>query len=116
MSLITIAQAKGHLRLDIPTTPTPDPADADILLKMAQAERLVLNYCNVDMGSPFPWTNETNTPAEVQAAILMVFGELYRFRGDDPGTIMSAPARDPGHALSPVVEGMLAHYHDPVLA
>jgi len=116
VSLVTLDQAKTHLKIEIPTMPTPDPADADILLKIAAAERLVLNYCNVDLGSPFPWTDETNTPAEVQAAVLMVFGELWAFRGDNPGTIMSAPSRDPGHALAPVVEGILSAYHDPVLA
>jgi len=116
MSLVTIAQAKAHLKLDIPTTPTPDPTDADLLLKLAAAEAMVLHYCNVDLGSPFPWTDETDTPMEVQSAILYQLAELYRFRGDDPGTIMSTPSREPGHALSPIVEGLLFAYHDPVLA
>lgn len=107
MSLITLAQAKSHLKLDIPTTPTPDPADADILLKMAAAEEIVLDFLGLPATSPPIWTDETKPRALVQSAILMVFSELYRFRGDDPGTGVSAPARGEAGSLSPMVEGML---------
>ena len=107
MSLITLAMAKQHLKIDVPTTPTPDPADADILLKMAAAEEMVLDFLGLPATSPPPWTDEMDTPAMVQSAILLVFSELYRFRGDDPGTVVSSPTRTEAGSLSPMVEGML---------
>lgn len=116
MSLITLAQAKLHLRIDVPTTPTPDPGDADIEMKMAAAEAIVLDYLKVPATSPTLWTDENDAPPLVQAAILIQLAELYRFRGDDPGTVISAPARDLGGSLSPIVEGMLRRYRDPALA
>jgi hypothetical protein len=116
MSLITITQAKQHIKLDVPTTPTPDPEDADILLKVAQAEAMVLDYIGEYGASPPRWTDETDCDPIVQAAILMVFAELYAFRGDQPGTVVAAPSRDPYGSLSPIVEGMLRRFRNPVLA
>lgn len=116
MSLITLAQAKMHLRIDVPTTPTPDPGDADIEMKMLAAEAIVLDYLGVASVSPPQWTDETDCPPLVQAAILMQLAELYRFRGDDPGTIVNSPAREAAGSLSPVIEGMLRRYRDPALA
>jgi len=105
VSLITLEQAKKHLRIDTPTTPTPDPGDADILMKMAAAEAVVFDYLEVTDGSPLPWTEAQTTV--VRAVVLMLVNELYRFRGDDPGTIVNSPARDPASSLSPMMEGML---------
>jgi hypothetical protein len=116
MSLVTITQAKQHMRLGIPTTPTPDSEDADVLLKMASAEAMVLDYIGEYNVSPQRWTDETDCDPIVQAAILMVFAELYAFRGDQAGTIIAAPARDPYGSLSPIVEGMLRRFRTPVLA
>jgi len=116
VSLVTLDQAKKHLRLDIPTTPTPDPEDADLTLKLVAAEALVLNYIGEYGVSPPRWTDHTDCDPIIQAAILMVFSELYAFRGDNPGTIMSAPARDPGASFTPVVEGMLGRFKYRVIA
>ena len=112
MSLITIAQAKAHLRIDTDSLVPSDTADADLLLKMAQAEHLVLDYLKTPMTSPPYWTDETDVPPLVQAAILYQLGELYRFRGDDSGKADRAT----DGSLAPIVEGMLRRYRDPALA
>jgi hypothetical protein len=116
MSLITLEQAKRHLRLSIPVTSPPDEAELDLLLKMEAAEHIILDYLGLTSQSPPAWTDETNVPPLVQAAILLQLGELYRFRGDDPGTVISSPSRGEAGSLSPVIEGMLRRYRDPALA
>jgi len=115
MGLITLEQAKAHLRIDTLTTPTPDPGDFDILMKMTQAEAIILDYLKIAAVSPPLWSDETDCPPLVQAAILMQLAELYRFRGDDPGTVVQSPARGEAGSLSPVIEGLLRRYRDPTL-
>lgn len=110
MSLITIDQAKAHLRIDTDSLIPFDAAGADLLLKMAQAESIVLDYLKVPVTSPEYW-NSTTVPPLVQAAILLQLGELYRFRGDD----VEAPAHTLGD-LSPVITNILRRYRDPALA
>lgn len=110
MSLITLAQAKAHLRIDTPSVSPTDAAEADLLLKMAQAESIILDYLKVPVTSPEYW-NETTVPPLVQAAVLLQLGELYRFRGDD----VEAPAHTIGD-LSPVITNILRRYRDPALA
>lgn len=116
MSLVTLQMAKEHLHIDVPTTPTPDPGDADLLRKLAAAEAIVLDYLEVEATSPPLWADENDCPPLVQAAILMVFAELWRFRGDDPGTVVSSPQRDVAGSLSPMVEGMLRRLKPVALA
>lgn len=115
MSVITLAQAKAHLRIDTPSGSPLDAADQDLLLKMAAAEDIVLDYLKVPASSPPLW-DETTVPPLVQAAVLMQLGILYRFRGDDPGSIEQGPAVDNAGSLSPIIEGILRRYRDPALA
>lgn len=112
MSLITLEQAKAHLRIDTPSSSPPDAAEADLLLKMAAAEHIVLDYLKVASTSPPLWTDEFDVPPLVSAAMLYQLGELYRFRGDDEGR---ADRADAG-SLAPLVEGLLRRYRDPALA
>lgn len=112
MSLVTLAQAKAHLRIDTLNVSPPDPAEADLLLKMLAAEHIVLDYLKVPSTSPPLWTDETDVPHLVSAAILMQLGELYRFRGDDDGKA----DRESAGSLSPTIEGILRRYRDPALA
>ena len=116
MSLITIAQAKAHLRIDFVTTSPVDPAEDDLVLKMEAAEHLVLDYIKVPMTSPPYWATEAECPPLVKAAILFQLGELFRFRGDDAGAIEYSARRDADGSLSSIVEGMLRRYRDPALA
>lgn len=101
--LITFEDARRHLRISASDT---DSAE-DLQFKMQQAESLVINHIKrPDHG----WTVATANDHElaiVQAAILKVLGNLYRFRGDQ---------EKPMVALSPDVIAMLSMLRDPALA
>lgn len=114
MSLITIDQAKHHLRLTFEVGSPPDELEADVREKMAAAEDIILRYVNVNVpdGSPAGW-DEGTVPAAVRAAILLQLSELYRFRGDDA----AGPQRATGD-LAPAIANLLriSGFHDPGLA
>jgi hypothetical protein len=79
MPLVDLTQAKAHLRI------TVSDADADITLKLAQAEAIVLQRCSSTVywrEIAAAWTSVT-VPLAVQAAILLVLTGLYELRGDD---------------------------------
>jgi hypothetical protein len=119
MALVTLQQAVDHLLLPIQldTTP-PDPRQNDLALKLAAAEAIILGYLKT---YPVEWVDETTTPADVQACILLQLTELYRFRGDDPqdqGAAQHHSAADPGQMsqLSPHITNILRRRRDPALA
>ena len=116
MSLVTLAQAKAHLRIDTLDLAPPDALDADLALKLLQAEAIILDYLKIPETSPPYWADETDVPPLVQAAILFQLGELYRFRGDDTSQFADNSKRDQAGSLSPFVEGLLRRYRDPALA
>jgi len=107
--LITVAQALAHLRM-----PGTDP---DAELKMAQAEAAVLRYCNTTaywQAQTPNWIDPSSVPPDVQAAILIQLGELYRFRGDDLEG--EGPARNLDYGdLAPAVMSLLRRWRDPVV-
>jgi hypothetical protein len=116
VQMVTLAQAKAHLRI---TTPDGDPDDADLQLKLDAATAAIRRYvARSDYGQTFvdQWLDPTTTDPDAQAAVLLQLGELWRFRGDDPGSINYSPARDPGSDLSPVVVGLLRRFTYAVLA
>jgi hypothetical protein len=80
--LVTIQQAKDHLQ--IPTMPVGDPDEADLQLKLDQAEAIILDYL-ADRADP-TWVDPTTTPGPVTSAILLMLGGLYRHRGDVAAT------------------------------
>lgn len=110
-SVVTLAQAKKHLRL------TTFEDDDDVRLKLEQATSMVLDYVWRDdddwVDTIVGWTSST-VPGAVKAAILVQFGELYRFRGDDGKE--TAPSRDPHTYLHPMAQGYLRLYRDPGMA
>ena len=114
MALVTVAQAKEHLYM--PGMPDGDPMDPDLALKLSAAEIAVVDYC----GTAPHWRpivdawDAATVPPPVVAAILIVFGELMRARGDDLGD--TGPAREPGDDFPAAVIGLLRRYRDPVLA
>lgn len=110
---ITFEQACDHLRLTIEPASPPTAPERDLVLKMAQAEDVILDYLKVAGDSPLPWVDEDDVPPLVQAAILLQLGELYRFRGDD--TADDGPGHEPGQ-LSPQVTNLLRRYRDPAIA
>jgi hypothetical protein len=75
MALVTLQQAKDHLQ--IPTMPPGDPDEPDLILKLAQAEAIILDY----LGPRTDPASATAAPL-VSAAILLMLGRLYQHRGD----------------------------------
>jgi hypothetical protein len=76
--LVTIQTAKDHLQ--IPTMPIGDPDEADLQLKLDQAEAIILDFL-AERADPL-WVSPETAPKDVTAAILLMLGRLYRHRGD----------------------------------
>lgn len=110
--LVTLAQGKQHLaRFE----PPGDVLDADLDAKLSAAEAHVLALCSrtpTSQAIAEAWTAET-VPAAVVAAILIEFGELVRFRGDDDRNPLP---RASGDDASAHVAALLRRYSDPVVA
>jgi len=75
--LVTLQQAKDHLQ--IPTMAAGDPDEADVILKLDQAEAIIVDYL-AERADP-TW-GPGSTPGPVTSAILLMLGRLYRHRGD----------------------------------
>ena len=67
--------AKEHLRI------THSEEDGPIQDKLDAAEDAVMDYIGLDSASP-TW-DDSNVPPSLQAAILLVLGDLWEHRGDD---------------------------------
>lgn len=90
-TLVTTAQAHAHLRLPFALNTSPvDPRQADLELKVTQAEATILDYCNTTEY----WRAITPTwlltaspagtpPAFVTAAVCLLLTHLWDHRGDD---------------------------------
>jgi hypothetical protein len=74
-ALLTLADAKRHLRVDT------EDENADILVKVDQASAIVIDYLKSQADAT--WTAAT-VPGHVQAATLIMLAHLYEHRGDDP--------------------------------
>jgi len=110
---VTLATAKTHL---YQAWAAGDPRDADLQAKLDAAEAAVLDYLKTTQtwrDAIATWTT-SNVPLPVTAAILLVTGELWRFRGDDAAP--DTPHRDPFTDFSPQVCGLLRRTRDPVIA
>lgn len=110
MIFVTLKQASDHLRLDIDLEPAgsptvEDPRQADLELKIEQAEYAVFEFMKVEQsGSPPEWPyDETTVPPPVRAAALIVLAKLW----DRNGT----PFEDGSAEAS-----LLAGRRDPTLA
>ena len=105
--LISLDVAKLQLRI------TDTDHDADIRLKLDQAEAIVLDYLKPartgEARTDWPWTAAT-LPAPVQAAMLVILRYLYDAeRGDEPS------AEDPDTVWR-VVTHLVIRYRDQALA
>lgn len=103
MALVTYATAVRHLRQTGVLDGSPE--DDDLTAKIEQASALVL----VHLKRAGEWTVDTDPTddpefAVVQAAVLKVLGNLYRFRGDD---------EKPVSPISEDVVSMLSMLRDP---
>jgi hypothetical protein len=97
--MITLQQAKDHLRI---ATPDGHAGDADLVLKLEQAEAIIVDY--LTRGGTSVYADLPLTAADlpiVDAMILLQLGELYTFRGDDA----QAPPHTDGH-LSPAITNL----------
>ena len=111
--LVSYDTAAEHLRLgDL-------KADTDtmhtVTRMLAQAEGLVLRHIKYVPTEPPEWSEATDPALDgdfaiVQAAILTVLGNFYRFRGDDE---VSAAGNGP---LTPRVAELLSQLRDPTVA
>jgi len=116
--LVTLAAALLHVRV------TDENQNADVLMKLAQAEAMVLDYLARPTDTTWTatiatWGTEVGSPAVlvpapavVQAAILEQLAELYAYRGDDP----EVPTRGNAGELSPSIKNKLYRLRLPVLA
>lgn len=75
--LVTLVTAKEHLRI---TLPPGDPVEADVQLKLDQAEAIILDYI-AERVDPL-WVSPETAPKPVTAAILLMLARLYEHRGD----------------------------------
>ena len=124
--LVTIAQANAHLRLDLQSENDSPPfasdeRTADVELKMAQAEGIVVNYLKLDddgldlalNGDPnaspvvAPTWNARDT-FNVQAAVLLVLSALY---DDEMNRTLGDYMKAGG-----VIPLLLARLRDPAIA
>jgi len=103
-ALVTLTQAKTHLRIDLPVG---DPSDTEIQEKLDQAEAIILDYLKGANGAAIGWTDPTTTPGPVSAAILLMLARLYEQRGDD---------EEKDATLWAAVDRLLVRYRDPALA
>lgn len=125
MMLVTLAEAKRHLRVDF------DDEDADITLRVHAASGAVLNYLKHrarayspeldstgepvydSSGDPVPELDTAGDPVvafEVKAAVLLMLGYLYRDRDENVGN-----AYQMGYLPAPVT-ALLYALRDPALA
>lgn len=102
MSLVTLAQAKAHLKI------AWNDEDDDISLKLTQAQDIVLDY----LKKPDDEWTPSDVPGRVTSAILMVLTALYQ--ADDNGAEL-LEGLSGGDISNPVV-GVLYRLRDPALA
>jgi hypothetical protein len=81
-TLVTVAQARQHLKLDADMLAAELE---DITLKLASATASILTYLDREENE---WDTATDPTADLEyaivvAAILETLGDYYRFRGDD---------------------------------
>lgn len=96
MFLITLDQAKEHLRID------GDDQEEDLLLKMEQASMIILDYIEVINSG---W-DHTNVPEHIRTCVLITLANLWDHRGDDKTNL------DP---IPPAVKSILYRTRTPVL-
>jgi Phage gp6-like head-tail connector protein len=109
MSLVSLVDAKAHLRLSVDDL----SQDATLTATLAAAEAIILDFLNTTeaMRAITETWDAASVPFEVSAAIKLELGELWRFRGDD----VDPPKRWDGTDLSPVILGLLRRWSPMVL-
>jgi hypothetical protein len=99
-ALVTLADAKLHLRIPAATT----TYDEDITQKAEEASHIITDYLK-SRADP-TWT-ATTVPTPVKAGVLVLLTHLFEHRGDD---------MDPDEAVWNALERLLMRFRDPALA
>ena len=94
MALITLADAKAHLRVD------GSDDDADVQAKLNEASAIILDYLKWNTS---PVMDDITAPDHVKAACKLVLGDLYA-------------EREGGAPISPAVQALLVRSRDPAFA
>jgi hypothetical protein len=111
--LVSLTQAKSHLRIDT------SAEDTYLALMIRAASRSVIEYVRSGADAFTDSAGDviedsagdpTGIPEDVQAATLLLLGFLYRNRDENP-----ANAFERGYLPAPVT-ALLAPYRDPVLS
>jgi hypothetical protein len=113
VEIVTLDQAKAHLKLPLDLTADDD----DLNLKLLIAHEICFDYLTQRLededeegdweATVDAWTAST-APKRVIGAILDQFAQLHRYRGDEPGL-------DP-HAISPGAASLLKRFRDPAVS
>lgn len=126
-TIATLVELRDHLRLAQPTgSPAVGAEDADLQRKLDAATQLVCEYIADRNPADEDWIAEIESwglggspavvpPPVIVLAVLEQAAELYRFRGDDPGSIENAPNRERGY-LSTAIENLLSRYRNRAFA
>ena len=115
-TLITLQQAKNHLRLS-DWGESPNPEDDDLELKIDAAEAAVKTY--IERSDDEDWADEIaawteiTVPRDIKAAVFEMVSYLYRFRGDD--VAQDQPKSEHGD-LPQNVKMLLFRWRDPAVA
>lgn len=113
-TLITDEEAIGHLRIDLVTDGNSPSTIIDedyptLVMKMEQAEDIILDYLKTHLGSGGESWDATTVPPRVKAAILLMLSALWDDREGqgDAGDYL----RDDGP-----IANLLRRQRDPALA
>lgn len=96
--LVSAAEARLHLRIDVEPESPAGPVDLLLDMKILQASEIVTDYIKTP---EHDWTEYTAPPL-IKAAVLLVLGVIYDHPTDDPLTVG--------------VKNILHRYRDPALA
>lgn len=94
--LVTLQQAADHLRID-----DVDSEESDLTLKILAASAVVLNYIEMDY-EDFTDSDSDGTPEipyEIQAAVLLLLGDIHRYRDSSSQSYTNPTLPDPIRAL-----------------
>jgi hypothetical protein len=124
MALVTLEQARRHLKIPASGSPPTSEHDAEIHDLLTRAEELVIDWVGQRRMDGAAWAAECATwdidaspplppPKRVEQAVLVQLGELWRFRGDDFET--ERPKPELGE-LARGVTALLYRLRDPSLS
>ena len=105
MALVSLEVAKSHLRVD------HDEEDTHIERIAEQASAIVVDYLKTENVWEDSSGNITDVPPLIEAAVLLVIGNLYRYR--EGGSENSFRVLPP---ISDAVVSILARYRHPAMA